>query len=216
MIAYGVPVSPYVRKVLVACIAKGLDYEHQPTLPGSDEAEFRAASPIGKIPALKDGDLQVSDSSVILDYLEEKYPAVPLRPDSPELRARSRWYEEWADTKLVEACTPFFFEHFAKKVFGDPSPPDEARLEEVRTTIVPVHLAYLESQAPESGFMFGDELGIADIALLSPMINGEYGGYVISAEEYPRTAAYRDRIKAHPAVAQALEAEKAVMGALAA
>ena len=208
--------SPYVRKVLVACIAKGLEFEHEPVLPGSDDADFRAASPVGKVPALKDGELQVSDSSVILDYLDEKYPAVAPRPDSPELRARSRWYEEWAGTMLTETCGPFFFERLAKKVFGDPSPPDEARLEEVLATLVPERLGYLESQAPESGFMFGEELGVADIALLSPMINGEYGGFVISAEDYPRVAAYRDRIKAHPAVAQALEAEKATIEALAA
>ena len=216
MIVYGVPISPFVRKVLVACAAKGLEFEHKPEMPGSDDPEFRAASPIGKVPALKDGDLQVSDSSVILDYLEEKYPEVALRPASPELRARSRWYEEWADTKLVEACGPFFFERVVKKVFGDTSPPDEARLEDIAANTAPEVLGYLESQAPESGFMFGEELGVADIALLSPMITGEYGGFVISADDYPRTAAYRDRIKAHPAVVQTLEAEKAVIEALAA
>ncbi len=97
-----------------------------------------------------------------------------------------------------------------------PDSPDEARLEDIVANTAPEVLTYLESQAPESGFMFGEELGVADIALLSPMITGEYGSFVISAEDYPRTAAYRDRIKAHPAVTQTLEAEKAVIEALAA
>jgi glutathione S-transferase len=168
------------------------------------------------VPALKDGDLQVSDSSVILDYLEEQYAEISLRPDSPELRARSRWYEEWADTKLIEATSPFFFEHLAKKAFGDPSPPDEERLQQVAAEIVPVMFDYLESQAPQTGFMFGEELGIADIALLSPVINGEYGGFSVDADAYPRSAAYLDRIRSHPAVAQALAAEKGFVEALAA
>ncbi|MEP5764358.1 MAG: glutathione S-transferase family protein [Halieaceae bacterium] len=211
---YGANVSPFVRKVLVVAAAKGLDFEHEPVMPGSDDAEFRLASPIGKIPGFMDGELRVSDSSIICEYLEEKYPAVRMQPDTPELRARARWYEEYADTKFVEMCTAFFFERIAKKLFGDDSGPDEARLKQVAEELAPVTLAYVESQVPDSGFLFGDDLYIADVALISPTVNAAYGGYEIDAQEFPKVAAYRARVMAHPAMAGVLEVERAMLAAL--
>ena len=211
----GINVSPYVRKALCVAEAKGLDYEHDPQMPGSDDPVFRAASPLGKVPGLIDGQLQVSDSSVICEYLEEKYPEVRMLPATPEQRARARWYDEYGDTKVIEAFSPFFFERFAKKLFGDDSGPDEARLEKVATEIAPPILSYLESQVPESGFLFGDALYIADISLISPMVNGSYGGYEFDAAAYPRTATYRDRVLAHPAMARVLATEAELMKAMA-
>ena len=74
----GIPLSPYVRKVVVDLNIKGIDYEIQPVLPGSDDPDFRAVSPLGKIPVLIDDDLSIPDSSVICEYLEEAYPELSL------------------------------------------------------------------------------------------------------------------------------------------
>ncbi len=215
MKVYGANLSPFVRKVLAVCAVKGLDYEHEVVMPGSDDPAYREISPLGKIPGFEDGDLRVSDSSVICEYLEETYPEVAMLPADPALRARSRWYEEYADSKFVEALGPFFFERFFKKIAGL-GEPDEERLKQVAEEVAPEMLAYVESQVPAEGYLFGDSIGIADIALVSPMINGEYGGYEIDAGLYPRTAAYRDRVKAHPAVAATPAADKAMMEAMAA
>jgi glutathione S-transferase len=51
----GIPLSPYVRKVVAVLNAKGIDYELDPIMPGGDDPEFRAVSPLGKIPVLIDG-----------------------------------------------------------------------------------------------------------------------------------------------------------------
>ena len=75
MKVYGIVLSPFVRKVLAVCSLKGLEYEHEPVMPGSATPEYLLISPLGKVPAFEDGDLGVSDSSVICEYLEEKYPA---------------------------------------------------------------------------------------------------------------------------------------------
>jgi glutathione S-transferase len=213
MKVYGANLSPFVRKVLVVCKLKQLDFEHEVVMPGTKTPEYLAISPLGKIPALTDGELGVSDSSVICDYLEEKYPAIPVLPATPELRARSRWYEEYADSKLAENFAVFFFERFLKRMMkmGDP---DEARLANIVTNNHPEVLAYLESQVPDQGFMFGETMGTADIALLSPFINAAHTGFEPDLADYPKLDAWMSRVKAHPVMIEVLTAEAAMLKAM--
>jgi glutathione S-transferase len=213
---FGANVSPFVRKVLATATHKGIDFEHVVVMPGSDDADFRAMSPLGKIPALQDGELLVSDSSIICEYLEDKFPAVRMLPDSAAGRARARWYEEFGDTKMADAFAVYFFERIAKPLFGDDSGPDEERLKDVSENVAPVQLAYVESQVPDNGFLFGDDLYIADIGLVSPTVNGAYAGYEIDADRFPKTVAYRQRVLSHPSVAAVLEAEQAMIKSFAA
>lgn len=212
MKVYGVVLSPFVRKVLVVCSLKGLEYEHDPVMPGGTSSEYLKISPLGKIPAFEDGDLSISDSSVICEYLEEKYPSVAVMPSSPEDRARSRWLEEYGDSKLVESLAPFFFERVVKNMLGQ-GDADEAKLERLATEELPTCLAYIESLVPDSGFLFGD-LGTADIAITGPYINGSYGGYELDTDAYPKTAAYIERVKNHSAMGPILAAEQEMLKAI--
>ena len=83
-------VSPFVRKVRATLAEKGLDYTFEPINPFAPPAGWREISPLGKIPAFKDGDRTLNDSSVICAYLEKKFPdAGPLPHGSVRLRARS-------------------------------------------------------------------------------------------------------------------------------
>ena len=209
---HGVNLSPFVRKVLAVCSIKGLEYEHEMVMPGGAPPEYLKISPLGKIPALEDGDLAVSDSSVICEYLEEQYPSIPVLPPAPADRARSRWLEEFADSKLVESVAPFFFERAVKKMrgLGDA---DEEKLARLAAEEIPPCLDYLESQLPETGFLFGD-IGVADIAICSPLINGSYGGYNVDASSYPITAAFLERVKSNSAIAPVLAREQEMMAAL--
>lgn len=211
---FGANVSPFVRKVLVTASHKGIEFEHVVVMPGSDDPAFRRMSPLGKIPALADGDLAISDSSIICEYLEDKFPAVRMMPESAEDRARARWYEEYGDTKMAEAFAVYFFERVAKPLFGDHSGPDEARLKDAADNVTPAQLAYVEGQVPDNGFLFGADLYVADIALVSATVNGAYAGYEIDAGRFPKTAAYRDRVLSHPSVAKVLAAEQAFVDSL--
>ncbi len=85
MIIYGSSISPFVRKVLVALNEKGIRYEHRPVAPQAEDADFRAASPMGKIPAIDHDGFRLADSSAILDYIEHLSPQPALIP--PTLRA---------------------------------------------------------------------------------------------------------------------------------
>src|SRR5437762_13180739 len=74
---YGANGSPFVRKVCVMLAEKGLTYEQEPVIPLNVSAEFKKLSPLGKIPAYRDGEATLSDSSIICAYLERKHPEHP-------------------------------------------------------------------------------------------------------------------------------------------
>lgn len=206
---YGANLSPFVRKVLAVCSIKGLEFEHEVVLPGQLPEGYLRISPLGKIPALEDGNLAVSDSSVICEYLEEKYPAIPVLPASAEERARSRWLEEYGDSRFVEAVGPFFFEHVLKRIM-QMGEPDTARLEQLAAEVIPGHLEYLEGQVPADGFLFG-EIGIADLGICSPLITASYGGFELDGAQYPKIAGLLQRVKSHPALVPVLAADAAML-----
>ena len=122
-------VSPYVRKVLACLHLKGLAYEIDPITPFFGNDEFRRLSPLCRIPVLIDGDFATSDSSVICAYLDEAYRVPPLLPGDPRDRARARWLEEYADTRLGdEFIWCIFYQKFVHPaVWGEPG--DKARIE---------------------------------------------------------------------------------------
>ena len=93
-------VSPYVRKVLACLELKGIAYKVDPITPFFGNDEFERLSPLRRIPVLIDADVTISDSTVICAYLDEVWPERPLLPADPGDRARSRWLEEFADTRL--------------------------------------------------------------------------------------------------------------------
>ena len=91
---YGFPLSPFVRKVVVAVKEKGLEAEVVPSNPSQPDEEFAAISPFHKIPAFRDGDFTLADSTAIVTYLDAKYPEPALLPASPEARAKAIDAEE--------------------------------------------------------------------------------------------------------------------------
>jgi glutathione S-transferase len=201
----GVHLSPFVRKVAVVLTIKGLDYKQEPIMPGSADPDFRAMSPLGKIPVLVDGDLAVADSSAICEYLEEKYPEPTVMPTDVGLRARARFLEEFGDSKLVETASQIFIEKFLNpNIFGKEA--DLERVAKVENELLPPYLDYLESQVPPEGYLFGN-FCTADISIVTPIFNAAYGGYAIDAGRWPRYAAFVQRVAEHPAVIKVRELE---------
>ena len=82
--------SPYVRKVLVCLELKGVHYEVDPIVPFFGNDEFGRLSPLRRIPVLIDDAVTLCDSTVICEYLKERYPSPPLLPLCAALRARAR------------------------------------------------------------------------------------------------------------------------------
>ncbi len=210
MKVHGAILSPFVRKVLLVLEYKGLTYEQIDTMPGMATPEYLKISPLGKIPALEDGDLILADSSVICEYLEEQYPDIPMLPKTIAARARARWLEEYSDTKLVELCGGgLFFERVVKPTMLKQETNKE-KVENTITNLLPPVLDYLESQVPVKGFLFG-EIATADLSIASQFINAEYADYRIDAARWPTLSAFVMRVKEQPVVAKRLEAEVQVM-----
>src|SRR5437763_16654003 len=93
---YGIALSPFVRKVRVALAEKGVAYEVDPVLPVNVGPEYRKISPLGKVPAYRDGDTTLADSSVIIAYLDRTKPSPALYPSDPYDYARALWFEEFS------------------------------------------------------------------------------------------------------------------------
>ncbi|MNJ64433.1 Stringent starvation protein A [compost metagenome] len=72
---YGAPLSPFVRKVRLCLLEKALDYQLEMVMPFNPPDWYLQLNPLGRIPALRDGDLTLADSSVICQYLEDAYAA---------------------------------------------------------------------------------------------------------------------------------------------
>ena len=207
---YGANASPFVRKALAVLAIKQLPYEHIPSMPFSGDQELAKVSPLSKVPALVDGDLNIADSKVICRYLESAYPEIPVYPTDPQQRARADWLEEYGGTVLAESAAGIFFQRFmVPNVFKRPV--DEEAVNKIINENLPPILDYLEGQIPAEGFIFGD-LTVADIALASPFVNAGYAQYTIDASLWPKLSALVERVKAHSVMIPLLKAEAAMFG----
>jgi glutathione S-transferase len=201
-------VSPYVRKVLACVALKGLDYEIDPITPFYGNDEFERLSPLRRIPVLIEDGLTLCDSSVICAWLDEAYPQRPLLPAGANDRARARWLEEYADTRLGDVFIwGLFYPKFVHPiVWGEPGDPE--RIEKTQGEDLPRELDYLEGQLPGEGFLFGGDIGLADIAIATFFRNGFHIGVEIDWPRWPRTFAFVRRALAHPCFATVLPFEK--------
>ena len=207
---YGANASPFVRKAMAVLAIKQLPYEHIPSMPFSGDQELAKVSPLSKVPALVDGDLNIADSKVICRYLESAYPEIPVYPAGPQQRARADWLEEYGGTVLAESAAGIFFQRFmVPNVFKRPV--DEEAVNKIINENLPPILDYLEGQIPAEGFIFGD-LTVADIALASPFVNAGYAQYTIDASLWPKLSALVERVKAHSVMIPLLKAEAAMFG----
>jgi glutathione S-transferase len=212
---YGVALSPFVRKVLLLLEYKGLDYQNEPVMPFTRDAAYISKSPLAKIPAYEDDYVALADSTVICQYLEEKYPQNPLYPKDRAEKARAMWFEEYSDTHLRDVLMQgYFYEKVVKpKLLGQPT--DEAKVKHTLDVTLPKTLDYLESQCPASGYLFSSGFCIADIAFGSMFLSAHYAGYEIPAARWPRWSAYIGRVLAHPVYANRIAQEAPLAKALA-
>lgn len=199
MIVLGTSFSPFTRKLMTFLGEKGLAFEHRPVAPHDASPEFKAASPVGKIPALIDGDYKLSDSSAICHYLERKHPTPALFPTNPEEVGRMLWFEEFNDTLLVPAAGKVFFQLVVQPNFFKQQP-DMTIVDQALTKELPPLLAYLESQI-SGPFLVGGKLTLADIAIHCPLVNLKIAGHPLDAQRYPKLGNYFAGLVARPAFA---------------
>jgi len=209
---YGSTLSPFVRKVVVVLAEKGLDYEVVPSgLPARDP-EFLSISPFGKMPAFRDGDFTISDSSAIVHYLDAKYPQPRLIPQSPEDLARAVWYDEFGDTIVVASAGKVFFNRVVAPRFLKQAGSEDMVQQGIAE--LPRLFDYLEGVVPEpGGFLVGDALSLADIAVASPFVNLSHCALDVDCAKHPRLGAWLPTILSRSSFAAVVAEEKAFLAA---
>lgn len=185
--------SPYVRKILMLLDLKGVAYEIDPIVPFFGDERFSTLSPLRRIPVLVDDRVTLADSSVIAQYLEERYPQPALYPADIAERARARWLEEYADTRMGEVFIWQLFNQVAINPYVWGKKADEAALNKTLTEEMPKVLDYLEAQLPQAGYLFG-ALSIADISIAAFFRNAAFARFRTDAGRWPVTAAFVERV----------------------
>ena len=177
---HGFASSNYHNVVKAVLLEKGIEFEEVTAYPPADEA-FRAKNPTGRFPCLEteDGSF-LGESKVILDYLEDAFPDVPLLPGDPLRRAQVRELMEVIDLYLELPARRLYAEAlFDGKVSDEVK--DDARLELMRG------VAGLEERARYSPYIAGPELSLADfgaaihLPLVSITCNAIFGEDLLAA-----------------------------------
>lgn len=195
-------ISPFVRKVLATCEIKRLPYRIDSIVPFFGGDSFAALSPLRRIPVLIDGDVVVNDSSVICEYLEEKWPQPAVLPSDPAARARSRFLDEYADTRMSDVMLWKLFGRaaVAPAIFGVPR--DLAAIQNTLVSEFPLVMDQLETWAPASAFVGGATPGLADLSVAGHFANLRWARVVVDAARWPRTSAWIERVEAQSPLAR--------------
>lgn len=199
LILYESPVSSYVQKVKIALREKGLDFiKKVPEDLMSDvkSGTLRSANPRIEVPVLIDGGLQIFDSTIILEYLEDKWPETALLPKDPAARARARMIEEICDTEYEATNWGLAEVQWFKRAEGALA----QELEKQGKHHIETIQAWLTEKLGSDPWFNGETFGWADICV-APIVNrsGAFGHWPASGSPL---AAWLARLKERPAVAE--------------
>ncbi|MEE4299010.1 MAG: glutathione S-transferase family protein [Pseudomonadales bacterium] len=193
---WGVLRSTHASKVKFALAEKGLPWEVERLHPGDlwkKPPAMRAVHPLAKVPWIVDDGFGVYDSTVILEWLEERYPEPPLLPRDPKARAEARMVETWADEALLVGALPGIW----MPLWQGPAKRDAAAQEAARERLRSDALPWLEARLGDGREWLCGAFSIADVALAPAAMVLQVDGTDLSAA--PRFASYLERLRARPA-----------------
>jgi glutathione S-transferase len=214
---YEHPLSPYAQKVKIALAEKGIPFELRlPEAFGSGavrDEDFKRGNPRHEVPSLVDGDLRIFDSTIILEYLEDKFPEPAFLPKSPAERARVRILEDVMDTHYEAVNWGLLEIEGFKRASGALREQMLARAAEQTSRLQ----SWLERQLAERPWFNGSSFGWGDAAVVphlntsaargnAPKPGGKLAEWLARANERPSVAACvkaaREMLKAMPDLSQ--------------
>jgi len=205
------PLSPYVQKVKIALREKSIPFQVMtPTGIGSGAAggDFTDANPRAEVPAVIDGDVRIFDSTVILEYIEDKWPSPTLLPATPAERARVRMIEDVMDTQF-EAINWALGEirrfRRAEGAFADTLIGTAAKQ-------TAGFLAWLERMLGDRPWFGGEAFGRGDLSVV-PYLNNA-AGYGNGPAPGSALSGWLERVNARPSVAETAREAKASVTSL--
>lgn len=197
---YGHPFSSYTQKVLIALHENATAVEFRCLGPDHPDnaAEWRRRWPIAKFPMLVDGDRQVVETSIIIEYLQLAHPGpVPLLPADPMAALDVRFLDRFFDLHVMDAA-----QHAVDGALtGDAT----KRRDGMAIAVRKLDRAYpwLEKHLASRTWAAGEDFTLADCAAAPALFYADWTHPI--AEEFPNLRAYRARLLARPSVAKAVD-----------
>ncbi len=212
LLLYGVPMSPFFRKVEAVLAHKNLPYDKETVQIFDMPDWYLEISPMRRVPSLRDRSVgtegtagTIADSSAICAYLERKYPDVPVYPEAAFDYGRALSLEEFADTSLAAMGGMHLFRPIAFPLFQGKEPDLETARETWSQKLPPLY-DYLEAQLDGQKFFFGGRLSIADISVTAQMMQTDLLVTPPAQDKWPALFAHLAAMKAHPIFAANLAA----------
>jgi glutathione S-transferase len=202
----GVPISVHVRKTIVTANLKGIEHIVDPVIPFTPPPNWSELSPTGLIPAMQDGDFTLAESAAICSYMERIKPAPAILPADARACSRVLFFDGYSGHVFRSVIHGLFFQ----KIISPGSlngTTDQSVIDKILETEQPKVFQYLESQAGGK-FLVGDSLTLADIGIVSNLINYQYLGFAIDKAKYPKLSKYAAGIIALEPFQRALSDEK--------
>ena len=205
---FGAPGSAFVRKARIVLVEKGIPFSTNPVCPMLElPKSYYKISPLGKIPAIKDGEFYLADSSVICSYLEKQYPEKNLYPKAPIDYAKAIWLEEYADTSLFQALAPMYYETILVPLYRQ-RPINQNNIDEALANKLPKAANYLTSilaQQEHPEFIVANIFSIADISIASMFFNMYQAGYPLQYSKWPALDSYLQNIFDRPSFQECIK-----------
>jgi glutathione S-transferase len=204
LILYANAISNFAAKVRLVIALKGIVCEERLPPDGYGPAAYRRIVPMGTIPALVYGDLVLSESETIAEYLEEIFRDPPLLPASPLARAQVRLLARFHD---------LYLEPPLRALFGHVSPasrdPEQVR---AHGAAVQRRLTELEVFADANGPFLAGKLSLADCGFPATIVLAEAMLPTLGVA-MARLSAWRGRIDLHPVAGPLTRAYRATANA---
>ena len=207
----GFHTSNYHNKVRLALLEKGVQFEEDPDCHPSQQDEWLARSPLGKVPILElDGGRRIAESEVICEYLEETYPQKPLLPKDPYDRAKVRELVTFIELHLELVARRLYPQVFWRKTLSD-------EVKQAAEKDLAKGIRALKGLAKFSPYIAGSDLTLADCAafvslpLVSLATKHAYGRDFL--EEIPQLKPYLKALGERPAFATVNEDRKKAQAA---
>ena len=158
--------------------------------------ELRTVHPLGKSPVIQDGDLTLSESGAIVEYLVERYGNARLVPPrgTPEHIRYLHWMHFAEGTLMLHLLARLYLSRV-----GEPAKALQARVE----GMIGDELDLVEAELGRSTHLAGDEFTAADVQMMFPL---EFCAFArLTAERHPRLRDYFARMQARPGYRRAIE-----------